>query len=80
MIEKLFSKPFQKALGLYVVFVVGNVTTGIINDAIDNALPDLDTASASILSAFRFMINFEGALIITIGGFLIWYLSQANSK
>jgi len=80
MIVKLFSKPLEKAIWLYVIFVIGNVTTGIINNAIDNVLPDLDSASKNLLTAVRFIMNIPGALIVTIGGFIIWYIAQINKK
>jgi len=80
MIEKLFNRPLEKAIGLYILLVIGNVTTGIMNDAIDNVLPELDSSSAGILTSFRFIINIPGAIIVTIGGFIIWYIAQMNKN
>jgi len=80
MIEKLFSKPFEKALGLYILFVVGNATTGIVNDAIDNTIPQVDSATAGLLTVLRFIFNIPGGLLITIGGFIIWYITQINKN
>lgn len=76
MFEKLVSHPLEKLIGIYLITVVGNVTTGIINNSIDSVIPQLDTASADLLKVLRFMLNFEGALIITVIGFIAWYISQ----
>jgi hypothetical protein len=79
MFEKLISHPLEKLIGLYVLTVIGNVTTGIINDAIDEVIPQVDSTSASLLGILRFMLNFEGALILTFVGFIIWFISQMKN-
>ena len=76
MFEKLISHPLEKIIGIYLITVVGNVTTGIINNSIDSVIPQLDTASANLLKVLRFMLNFEGALIFTVIGFIVWYINQ----
>lgn len=76
MDEKLITRPISVILGLYLMVVIGNVTTGIINDAIDKVIPEVDMASAALLGILRFVLNFDGALIMTIVGILVWLLSQ----
>ena len=79
MFEKLISHPLEKLIGLYLLIVIGNMTTGIINDAIDEVIPQVDSASASLLGILRFMLNFEGALILTVVGFIIWFISHMKN-
>jgi len=57
MIVKLFSKPLEKTIWLYVIFVIGNATTGIINDLIDNIILHVDDASAGLLNIIRTLFN-----------------------
>ena len=76
MDEKFISRPISVIIGLYLMVVIGNVITGIINDAIDNAIPEVDKASAGLLGILRFFLNFDGALIISIVGILFWFLTQ----
>lgn len=74
MDEKFVSRLISVILGLYLMVVIGNVTTGIINDAIDKVIPEVDKASAALLGILRFVLNFDGALIMTVVGILIWLL------
>lgn len=78
MFEKLISHPLEKLIGIYVIIVIGNATTGIINDAIDKVIPQVDNASAAVLGILRFVLNFDGALIMSVVGILIWLLTQWN--
>lgn len=72
MDEKFLTRPISVIVGLYIMIVVGNAITGIINDAIDKVIPQVDGTSATLLGVLRFVLNFDGALIISIAGFLIW--------
>jgi hypothetical protein len=76
MDEKFVSRLISVILGLYLMVVIGNVTTGIINDAIDKVIPEVDKASAALLGILRFVLNFDGALIMTVVCILIWLLTQ----
>ena len=76
MDEKFITRPISVIVGLYLIVVIGNATTGIINDAIDKVIPEVDKASAALLGIRRFVLNFDWALIMTVVGILIWLLTQ----
>lgn len=76
MDEKFISHTVSVIVGLYLMVVIGNITTGIINDAIDKVIPEVDKASAALLGILRFVLNFDGALILTVVGVLIWLFTQ----
>lgn len=80
MDEKFISRPISVIVGLYLMVVIGNITTGIINDSIDKVIPEVDKASAALLGILRFVLNFDGALIMTIVGILIWLLTQLKKS
>lgn len=80
MDEKFISRPISVIVGLYLMVVIGNITTGIINDSIDKVIPEVDKASAALLGILRFVLSFDGALIMTIVGILIWLLTQLKKS
>lgn len=59
-------------IGLYLMIVIGNTTTDIINIAIDKVIPEVDNTTAALLGIIRFISNFDGALILSIVGILYW--------
>jgi len=76
MEENFITRPINLIIGLYLMVVVGNVTTGIINDAIDKVVPEVDNASAALLGILRFVLNFDGALVMSVVGILLWLLTK----
>lgn len=76
MEEKFITRPINLIIGLYLMVVIGNATTGIINDAIDKVIPEVDNASAALFGILRFVLNFDGALIVSVVGILSWLLIQ----
>ena len=76
MEEIFITRPINLIIGLYLMVVIGNATTGIINDAIDEVIPQVDNASAVLLGVLRFVLNFDGAIIMSVVGILIWFLTQ----
>lgn len=72
MHEKFLTRLISVIVGLYIVIVIGNTITGIINDAIDKVISQMDGTSATLLGILRFVLNFDGVLIISIVGFIIW--------
>ena len=79
MIEKLISNPLQKAITLYIFLIIGNETTEIINDSIDTVIGQVDGTVVFVLNVLRLLVNFEGAAIVAVICFIIWYLSQLNN-
>lgn len=76
MDEKFITRPITWIIGLYLMVVIGNATTGVINSAIDEVIPQVDNASAALLGILRFVLNFDGALIMSIVGFIIWLVTK----
>jgi hypothetical protein len=79
MFDKLVSYPLQKGIGLYIILVIGNETTQIINNSIDTSLEQIDGMTAVLLEVIRFLINFEGAAVLAVVGFITWYVYQVKS-
>ncbi len=76
MDEKFITRPINWIIGFYLMVVIGNATTGIINNAIDEVVPQVDNSTASLLGIVRFIFNFDGALIMSIVGFIIWLVTH----
>ena len=76
MEEKFITRPINWIIGLYLMIVIGNATTGIISNAIDEVVPQVDKLTASLLGILRFVFNFDGALIMSISGFIIWLVTN----
>ena len=78
MSEKGISGIISGLIGFYVLAIIGNATTGIINDSIDKVVPELDSASASMLLILRFFLNFEGFAVISVVGLIVLFISQVK--
>jgi hypothetical protein len=76
MDEKFITRPLNWFIGIYLMIVIGNATTGIINNVIDEVVPQVDNLTASLLGIIRFVLNFDGALIMSIVGFIIWLVTH----
>lgn len=76
MFEKLISHPIRMIVGLYFMIVIGNAMTGIINDSIDKVIPEVDKVSAALLGILRFVLNFGGAVTLSVFAILVYFLTQ----